>query len=120
MAPSRLTSTSKSLLRFRGPDIDCREDHYRIGRGEQGVLICQPYKGELVGLWRFNTPDEAKESSRAKCRKFREYLTRATSWARTWLGNFYRGVSPVPAATRTTEAGRSMPEKITTSLNADG
>ncbi|MCX7305445.1 MAG: DUF4385 domain-containing protein [Hyphomicrobiales bacterium] len=59
------------------PDIDYRShpEHYRIGRGEQGVLICQPYKDELVPLWRFKTPGEAEESSKAIWRKFQEYLS---------------------------------------------
>ena len=31
------------------PDIDYRENPhlYKVGRGQQGVLICQPYKSEL-------------------------------------------------------------------------
>ncbi len=37
------------------PDIDYRKNPhlYEIGRGQQGVLICQPYKSELHPLWRF-------------------------------------------------------------------
>ena len=35
---------------------------YEIGRGQQGVLICEPYKSELYPLWRFKTPHEAQES----------------------------------------------------------
>lgn len=58
------------------PDIDYRAhpELYRVGRGEQGVLICQPYKGKLVVLWRFKTAVEAAQSSRAIWQKFREYL----------------------------------------------
>jgi hypothetical protein len=57
-------------------DIDHRAhpECYRVGRGEQGVLICQPYKEELVRLWRFKAPGDAEESSQAIWRKFREYL----------------------------------------------
>ena len=57
-------------------DIDYRahSDRYRVGRGEQGVLICQPYKDELVALWRFKTPADAHESSQAILSKFRNYL----------------------------------------------
>ncbi len=38
-------------------DIDCRQrpQLYRVGKGEQGVLICQPYKDELCPHWRFKT-----------------------------------------------------------------
>jgi hypothetical protein len=58
------------------PEIDYRAqpELYRVGRGEQGVLICQPYKDELVPLWRFRTPDEAEKSSAAIEAKFRHYL----------------------------------------------
>lgn len=52
-----------------------------MGRGEQGVLICQPYKDELAPLWRFKTPDEAEESSAAIAAKFKDYLYVATSSA---------------------------------------
>ena len=42
------------------PDIDYRENPhlYKIGRGQQGVLICQPYKSELHQYWRFKTPEK--------------------------------------------------------------
>lgn len=45
--------------------IDFREhpELYRVGRGEQGVLLVEPYKGEILPYWRFKTPDIAKESS---------------------------------------------------------
>jgi hypothetical protein len=32
---------------------------YRVGRGEQGVLMVQPYKSEILPYWRFRTPEEA-------------------------------------------------------------
>ena len=57
-------------------DIDYRAhpELYRVGRGEQGVLICRPCKDELVPLWRFRTPDEAEKSSAAIGAKFKDYL----------------------------------------------
>lgn len=36
---------------------------YRVGRGEQGVLLVEPYKSEILPYWRFKTPEIAKESS---------------------------------------------------------
>ena len=56
-------------------DVDHRRapQRYRIGRGEEGVLTVQPYKGELLPLWRFATPTEAKASARALWKKFLEY-----------------------------------------------
>ena len=58
------------------PDIDYRENPhlYEIGRGQQGVLICQPYKSELHPLWRFKTPEEAKLSAVRIINKFFQYL----------------------------------------------
>ena len=47
------------------PNIDYRENPhlYEIGRGQQGVLTCEPYKSELHPLWRFKTPEEAHLSA---------------------------------------------------------
>ena len=36
---------------------------YRIGRGEQGVVLVRPYTNDICAHWRFKTPDEAVESS---------------------------------------------------------
>ena len=57
-------------------DVDYRAEpeRYRVGKGEQGVLICEPYKGELTPLWRFKTPEIARESSRALYKRFLAYL----------------------------------------------
>ena len=58
------------------PDIDYRKNPhlYKIGRGQQGVLICEPYKSELYPLWRFKTPFEAQESCEDIYLKFFMYL----------------------------------------------
>jgi len=58
------------------PDVDYRAapELYRVGRGEQGVLICEPYKGELVPLWRFKSPEIAEKSSKAIYKQFLSYL----------------------------------------------
>ncbi len=45
-----------------------------MGKGEQGVLICEPYKSEIVPLWRFKTPEIAKESSEKIYEIFLNYL----------------------------------------------
>ena len=36
---------------------------YRIGRGEQGVLLVRPYTNIICNHWRFKTPSEAIKSS---------------------------------------------------------
>ncbi len=58
------------------PDIDYRNhpEKYKVGKGEQGVLICEPYKSKLTPHWRFKTPDIAKESSKKIFEMFLHYL----------------------------------------------
>ena len=36
---------------------------YRIGRGEQGVLLVRPYTDDICRFWRFKTPEIAKKSA---------------------------------------------------------
>ncbi len=60
-------------LDYDNLDLRARPDLYRIGIGEQGVLRVQPYKGEILPLWRFATPEAARESSEAIFKLFREY-----------------------------------------------
>lgn len=57
-------------------DIDFREhpERYRIGKGEQGVLIAEPYKSEILPHWRFRTPEIARESSDTIYAMFERYL----------------------------------------------
>lgn len=45
--------------------IDFREhpELYRRGRGEQGVLLVEPYKSEILPNWRFKTPELARQSA---------------------------------------------------------
>lgn len=56
-------------------EIDFRErpDLYRIGRGEQGVLLVEPYKSELLPHWRFRTPEIARESAATLTEMFHAY-----------------------------------------------
>ena len=81
---------------------------YRIGRGEQGVLLVRPYTDQICKYWRFKTPEIAKTSAkkiytmyadyRAKndfvgmdmCRKFLEMgFTRARRYANHKDGKKY-------------------------------
>ena len=58
------------------PDVDHRAhpEAYRVARGEQGVFKVEPYKSELLPLWRFATPELARESSAALRAAFDAYL----------------------------------------------
>jgi hypothetical protein len=57
-----------------GIDYRARPELYRVGKGEQGVLICEPYKSEIAPHWRFRTPVIAKRSARAIYKMFIVYL----------------------------------------------
>jgi hypothetical protein len=55
-------------------DLRKRRDLYRVGKGEQGVLLVEPYKSEILPHWRFKTIAEARESSRKIYQMFLVYL----------------------------------------------
>ncbi|WGV28218.1 DUF4385 domain-containing protein [Halotia branconii] len=61
-------------LDFQNIDFRQHPELYRIGKGEQGVLLVEPYKSEILPHWRFKTPDIAKESSEQIYSLFLEYL----------------------------------------------
>ncbi|KAK4047837.1 hypothetical protein OIV83_005180 [Microbotryomycetes sp. JL201] len=61
------------FLPFTQLDLRQRPDLYRIGKGEQGVLSVEPYKSEILPLWKFKNPQAATESCRAISAKFQEY-----------------------------------------------
>ncbi|MED1600154.1 DUF4385 domain-containing protein [Alkalihalophilus marmarensis] len=56
-------------------NINFREkpEKYRVGRGEQGVLLVEPYKSEILPHWRFKTPEIARESSEKIYQLFQSY-----------------------------------------------
>lgn len=57
-------------------DIDYKKhpEQYKVGKGEQGVLICEPYKSDIGQYWRFKTPEIAKDSSTKIYQLFMAYL----------------------------------------------
>lgn len=61
-------------LDFKNIDFRRRPELYRVGKGEQGVLLVEPYKSEILPHWRFKTVLEAKQSSRTIYRLFLGYL----------------------------------------------
>jgi hypothetical protein len=72
--PSYLDFNAK-IYRWK-TTIDYRKhpEQYHIGKGEQGVLICEPYKSELLKYWKFKTPDDASKSSLKLYRMFINYV----------------------------------------------
>ncbi|HUQ30186.1 MAG TPA: DUF4385 domain-containing protein [Candidatus Paceibacterota bacterium] len=51
-------------LDFKKVDFRKRPDRYNVGKGEQGVLMVEPYKSEILPFWRFKTPDIAQKSAK--------------------------------------------------------
>ena len=88
---------------------------YRIGRGEQGVLLVRPYTDEICKYWRFKTPYIAQQSAQKifdlyldyrikkdfvgmdMCRKFLEMgFTRARRYANHKDGKKYKDGKILP------------------------
>lgn len=61
-------------LDFKNIDFRNFPELYRVGKGEQGVLLVEPYKSEILPYWRFKTPEIAKESSNKIYELFLDYL----------------------------------------------
>ena len=49
------------------------DSRYRIGRGEQGVLLIRPYTEDICQHWRFKTIQEARVSSQRIFDMYLEY-----------------------------------------------
>ena len=114
-------------------NIDFKDERnrklYRIGRGEQGVLLVRPYTNIICNHWRFKTPREAIISSNKifamyldyrdegdfigmdMCRKFLEMgFTRARRYANHKDGKKYdknRNVKPQEPDALTSDKARS-------------
>ncbi|MFN7930248.1 MAG: DUF4385 domain-containing protein [Blastocatellia bacterium] len=60
-------------LDFAALDFRKRPELYRIGKGEQGVLLVEPYKSEILPHWRFKTPEIARRSAQKIYQLFLDY-----------------------------------------------
>ena len=60
-------------LDYKNLDLRKNPELYRVGKGEQGVLMVEPYRTEIVPHWRFKTPEIAGESSEKIYEMFLEY-----------------------------------------------
>ena len=69
--------------------IDYRKnpEMYIIGRGEQGVLLVEPYKSEICRYWRFRTPEVAFNSANKIYSMFDEYLRMGWTRARRYANH---------------------------------
>jgi Domain of unknown function (DUF4385) len=50
-------------LDFKAIDFRQHPELYCIGKGEQGVLLVEPYKSEILPHWKFKTPEIARQSA---------------------------------------------------------
>lgn len=60
-------------LDYENLDLRKNPEFYRVGIGEQGVLLVEPYKSEILPYWRFKTPEIARESSEKIYELFLDY-----------------------------------------------
>lgn len=61
-------------INFKNTDFRKNPQLYRVGKGEQGVLLVEPYKSEILPYWRFKTPEIATQSSDKIYSLFIDYL----------------------------------------------
>ena len=63
-------------LDYKNIDFTVKENRklYRIGRGEQGVLLVRPYTNDICSHWRFKTPEIAVESANKILSMYLEYM----------------------------------------------
>ena len=62
-------------LAFKNIDFRKNPELYIIGKGEQGVLLVEPYKSEILPHWRFKTPEIARKSATEIFNLFEQYKT---------------------------------------------
>lgn len=60
-------------LDFASIDFRQHPELYRIGKGEQGVLLVEPYKSEILPHWRFKAPQIAHDSATKIYKMFLDY-----------------------------------------------
>ncbi len=60
-------------LDYRKIDMRRNPELYRVGKGEQGVLLVEPYKSEILPYWKFKTPALAETSAEKIYNLFLEY-----------------------------------------------
>lgn len=61
-------------LDYKNLNLRDHPELYRTGVGEQGVLLVEPYKSEILPHWKFKTPELAKKSAQEIYRLFKDYL----------------------------------------------
>ena len=102
-------------LDYKNILFEPNDPRYRIGRGEQGVLLVRPYTNDICKHWKFKTPEIAHKSAQTifdlyldyrcnkdfvgmdMCRKFLEMgFTRARRYANHKDGKKYKDGKVLP------------------------
>jgi hypothetical protein len=102
-------------LDYKKLDLRQHPELYRTGKGEQGVLLVEPYKSEILPHWKFKTPEITWASAKKIYKLFLHYkkskdfvgmdmarkflqmgYTRSRRYANHKSGKKYDG--PVPSA----------------------
>jgi len=60
-------------LDFASIDFSKHPELYLIGKGEQGVLLVEPYKSQILPHWKFKTPQNARKSANKIYKMFLDY-----------------------------------------------
>ena len=60
-------------LDYKNTLFEPNDKRYRIGRGEQGVLLVRPYTDDICKYWKFRTPRIAEESAKIIYKMYLDY-----------------------------------------------
>ncbi|EBX5569610.1 DUF4385 domain-containing protein [Salmonella enterica subsp. enterica serovar Kuessel] len=58
---------------FSSIDFRQQPELYQVGRGEQGVLLVEPYKSEILPFWRYKDEASARKSAKQIYQLFEAY-----------------------------------------------
>lgn len=114
-------------LNYKKLNLRDHPELYRTGIGEQGVLLVEPYKSEILPYWKFKNPELAKKSSQKIYELFKQYLraddfvgadmarkflqmgyTRSRRYANHKSGKKYEGPVPIDKKGQSGAHGREI------------
>ena len=73
MLTSKRSKTFDYSLDYKSINFRETPEKYQVGIGEQGVLLIEPYKSEILPFWKFKTPEIAEISAKKIYELFLEY-----------------------------------------------
>lgn len=124
-------------LDYANLDLRKNPELYAVGKGEQGVLLVEPYKSEILPHWKFKTPAIARKSAAAILKLFRAYkknhdfvgmdmarkflqmgYTRSRRYANHKSGKKYDGPVPINKKGQSGAHGRKELPKVVDEIKA--